>query len=85
MKFLLPVLLASALTAGTVDVVPVPADLQKKFMKAAEAAHKAGEAMEAYCTKLGREIGQNQRTGEFGCLLPEPPETDPSQLHAGRL
>lgn len=88
MRFLIPVLLATAATAalaGGLDVVLVPKDLQKKFAHDAEQAHKSAVAMEAYCTKLGREIAQNQRTGEFGCILLPPPERDPSQDHAEKF
>jgi hypothetical protein len=85
MKFLLPLFLVGAAAAGTVDVIPVPTNLQKKYTRAADAAQKAGEAMATYCAKLGREIGQNQRTCEFGCLLPEPSEPNPSQQHAERF
>ena len=84
-RVVLGLVITVGLAQATTDVVLVPKDLQKKFIKAADAAHKAADAMETFCTKLGRVIAQNQRTGEFGCLLPEAPEPDPSQDHAERF
>lgn len=84
-RVVLGLALMTGVSQATVDVVMVPKNLQKKYVKAADAAHKAGEAMATYCAKLGREIAQNQRTGEFGCLLLPPPEPDPSQNHAEKF
>lgn len=86
MKFVLPLLLASALVGGTVNVVLVPVNLQKKYQKARAETIKAGEAMAKYCDSINRQIAQNQRTGVFGCITAEPdPQPDPSQEHAEKF